>query len=205
MVDLAMSEDFREELRRRSARLTFVDGAARSGAGDRATRLLGEGDRSASRSRWQGCSCRLPAIPARCAADLATKSSKLMLRSICFAKFHLASISDQRRWTYRSIFIRPRRANAGIVGMNSIGAVLTGNQVGLEFRHDDDRIFATQPAGECDRGEDLADIFRRLAKECDEASWLCLFDRVDRGHRRSSAGSSTSSAAADEPLSPALP
>ena len=45
---------FRYEMRRRSARLTFVDGAAEAARGDRTACLLGESRRSASRGAGEG-------------------------------------------------------------------------------------------------------------------------------------------------------
>ena len=64
------------------------------------------------------------------------------------------------------------------MGMNSIGTVLRGDQVGPEFRHDNNWILAAQLAGERDGREDLADVAGRLAKEGDEASRLGLLDRI---------------------------
>ena len=49
IVDIAMSEDFRQEMRRRSARLRFRRRRSRGGAGDRAAGLLGQGKSPASR------------------------------------------------------------------------------------------------------------------------------------------------------------
>ena len=64
--------------------------------------------------------------------------------------------------------------------MNSIGIVLAAIKSGFEFRHDNNWIFAAELAGKCDRREYLADICRRLAQECNEASRLGVRRRVGK-------------------------
>ena len=170
--DIAMSDDFRRELRRRSARLTFIDGAAEAAEAIEqlvfSVRANGPLHESLARDSVVGCQfwiclrklIRDEIVEAHVEVDLLRKIPLCHHQRPAAVDIALIFFGLERQIPKRRHELDRSRAD--------------GDQVGPEFRHDHNWIFATQLAGERDRFNDLADICRRLAKEGDEASWLGL-------------------------------